>query len=210
MVEFLFHMFQSYYDTRVPLRYRHETEEAKDARLMDLATALVSECKKHPLDARLGWTLESCVALGATTAKWESGLLQDVHSGKRVGPSGERCLFQLHQGGVSVPDARYRVTHEEWLELTGTGPEATARCVAAGVKTLGWHIHRCSIHFEGGDRFPAAELFAEYHVPDVNCHRMPNAMNMARANGYATLLKEIRASEKDAAAATVAVTGSSE
>lgn len=197
MIEFLFALLRSYYDTRVPVRYRTETEEVLDARLMNIATALDSACKSHPFDAKLGWNYASCIALAATTAKWESGLLEDVHSGKKRGPSGERCLFQIHRAVVSVPDAKYRVTAGELEQTTGTDEAATIVCVIGGVKTLGWHIHRCRIRYEDGGRYPAARVFAEYHHPYALCGAPIDGMSMARASGYQAMLHKVQTYQKE-------------
>lgn len=140
MIALLFTIFQHYYDLRVPPRYRHETEAAKDERIHNVPVAIDAACAATPLQVSLGWTHASCVALAAVVAQWESGLLEEVHSGKKLGPSGERCLFQIHPAAayamLSVPDSRYRISEEQWNSLTGTKVFAVRHARAAEAKEI--------------------------------------------------------------------------
>jgi hypothetical protein len=188
-VEQLSDALVAYHASRVDLAHRGEDEPARIERIGWVAAGIVAACKEHPFDEKLGWTFNKCVALSSTAAKWESGLLREVHSGAKLGAAGERCLFQLHRSVSSVPDARYRVTPEELIATTGLDAEATARCAEAGVKSIGWHLHRCSLR---GDDFVApAELFAEYHHPSNNCVATLTKMNSDRARSYRALLARL-------------------
>lgn len=191
MIELLFAIFQHYYDVRVPPRYRHETDAAKDERIHNVPVAIDEACRVNPLQASLGWTHASCMALAATVVQWESGLLEDVHSGAKLGPARERCLFQIHRKALAVPDPKYRISKEQWDSLTGTDLAATTRCADAGVKILAWHVHRCRIKYEGGGWVAASLIFAEYHRPSVVCRAVLTPMSSRRGVSYATLLKKL-------------------
>jgi len=179
-----------YHAGRVDLTHRHETEEERQERIRWIADAIPKACVEIPFDAQLGWTFEKCVALGTTTAKWESGLVREVHAGTKRGPSGERCLFQLHRLVSAVPDPKYRVTPEELALTVGLSLEATERCAVAGIKTLGWHIHRCG--FRADDYLAPAYIFAQYHLPsNTHCRVLPTRMNSLRASSYRHLLAKL-------------------
>lgn len=170
MVEALFSLLLLYHTQKVGSSYALEDREQQKARLHDIARAVVEECQAHPLwyllhNKRIEWPLSGCVSLAATTEKWESGFLVEIHSGAKVGPAGERCLFQPHRTVVNIPDKRWKITYDEWLNSPGLGLEATRRCTSIGLRILGWHVYRCQIPFKGGDLFQAARVFAEYHYP---------------------------------------------
>jgi len=188
-VERLYDELLAYHSERVHVPYRHEDEESRRERMHWIAEGVVAACRSEPLDETLGWTFNKCVALGTTAAKWESGLVLEVHSGARRGPSGERCLFQLHRLVSAVPDPRYRVTPEELAATTGLTPEATTRCAVAGVRTLAWHVHRC--RFRADDYLSPAFIFAQYHMPSLRCRVIPTRMNSIRASSYRHLLTEL-------------------
>jgi hypothetical protein len=137
----------------------------------------------------MGWTFEQCVALVGAGAKWESGLVREVHSGDRRGPAGERCLLQLHRLVSAVPDPKYRVTPEELAATVGLSAEATYHCALAGVKTFAWQIHRCRIH--GNEFTAAAAAFSLYHHPSTNCEYVLSGMPAMRAKSYRALLAKL-------------------
>ncbi len=182
----LFEDFQKYGEWREP----NSTETARDERYRLIASSIVDACKRRSWP---GWPLAGCVALAATAAKWESGLLKDVHEGGRLGPSGERCLFQLHRKAVAIPSPEWRISPEEWKRTTGLDEEATQACADAGVRALGWQVARCRIAFEGGGWYPASRVFEEYHVPLPGCPvRGISEMSGKRGRNYSSLLAKIR------------------
>lgn len=180
----------AYHAGRVNPAHRHETEEQRQERIRWIADAIPKACAEFPFDVKLGWTLEQCVALTSTAAKWESGLIVEVHAGTRKGPSGELCLLQLHRLIAAVPDARYKVTQEERLATVGLGKEATYRCALAGVKTIAWHIHRCRLRAD--DLLSPSILFEQYHRPTTYCKPDFGAMSSRRALSYRALLAKIK------------------
>lgn len=170
--------------------HKNENEEERQARIRIVAEQIDIACNEHPFDVSLGWTHVQCDALASAAAQWESGLLEDVHSGAKRGPAGERCLFQLHRYVSAVPNPKYRVTPEELVATTGTGVEATHTCAVAGVKTLGWQIHRCRLR--AGDFVSAAAAFSLYHHPTVNCEYVLSGMPAARARSYRGIEARLR------------------
>ena len=179
-----------YHEGRVDLTHRHETEEQRQERIRWIADGIPQACAEFPLDEKLGWTLEQCVALEGALAKWESGLVKEVHSGDKRGPAGERCLVQLHRLVSAVPDPKYRVTPEELAATTGLSAEATERCALAGVKTLAWQIHRCRL--KANDFVAPAAAYSLYHHPDEHCEYVLTKMNTDRARSYRALLTKLR------------------
>jgi len=192
MIEFLAALLFTYHTTRVPPQYRHETEDARQTRIRTIAQAQVEECIENRIP---GWPLKACVALGTTIAQWESGLLEEVHSGAKKGPAGEVCLFQLHRAVTAIPDKHYRITKEELEQSTGTDLDHTRMCVRLGMRIVRWHIKRCAIKYEGGGWSNTIALFAEYHHPDTYCHAYPLAMSSARAMSYQSLLHKLLANQ---------------
>lgn len=186
MIGFLTTLLLTYYQSRVPENMRHETIEETVSRITLISYALGKVCEEHPIP---GWPYEACVALGATAVKWESGLLEKVHSGEKRGPSGELCLFQLHPGAVAS-DPAYRI--ENWSTLGGTDQAATERCVDAGMKTIAYHIHRCHIGFEAGGWFSGASVFAEFHVPSSTCTASISRMSVIRGRDYQKLYRKLK------------------
>jgi hypothetical protein len=180
-----------YHAHRVDIAHRHETEEARVERIRWIADGAIAACDSEPLDEKLGWTRTRCIALVSTTAKWESALARDVHAGEKLGSAGERCLVQLHRSISNVPDPRYRVTPEELARTTGLDAESTARCLRAGVRTLGWHIHRCRLH---ADDFTApARVFDAYHRAAPCDQYALSGMPAERARSYRALLAKLEA-----------------
>jgi hypothetical protein len=177
----------AYHAGRVDLPHRHETEEQRQERIRWIADAIPQACADFPFD--MGWTFEQCVALVSAGAKWESGLLKEVHAGDRRGPAGERCLLQLHRLVSAVPDPKYRVTPEELAATVGLSAEATYHCALAGVKTFAWQIHRCRIH--GNEFTAAAAAFSLYHHPSTNCEYVLSGMPAMRAKSYRALLAKL-------------------
>lgn len=178
----------NYYLSRVPEHLRHETNDEALARITTISYAIGRACQEHPIP---GWPIEGCVALAGTAAKWESGLTREVHAGAKLGPSGELCLFQIHPDALAN-DPAYRVTREEWNTLGGIDVEATVRCATAGVKTLGYHVHRCRIGFENGGWIAAARVFSEYHLPSTACHAAISRMSVSRAMDYRALYRKLK------------------
>lgn len=191
-VEKLYDSLLSYHTKRVNVNYRHETESEREARIRTIAEAIAKACEDFPLDRKLGWTTNQCIVLASTMAKWESGLIKEVHEGNKKGPAGELCLFQLHRGIANIPDPVYRTSEAERLLTVGTDPESTLRCATAGVKTIAWQIHRCSL--TAGDFTAPAKMFEQYHWPDVNCTFRFNGMSSDRAASYRSLLAKLTAS----------------
>ena len=165
-----------------------EALDERDARYRDIALAIDAACRAHPWP---GWPHKACVAMATTAAKWESGMLRTVHEGSKVGAAGEKCLFQLHRKTTLAPLNKWHIAMTEWEQLTGLGPEATARCADAGVRVLGWQVARCRIKFARGDRWPAAQVFGEYHFPSATCDAPPGAMGFARAGSFVSLYEKL-------------------
>lgn len=183
--------FLRYYDHRVPEHMRDEDPVHVQARLTMVADEIVRACRADPLPTSLGWTLPACVALVATTAKWESGLLRSTHSGARLGPSGERCLMQLHRGVTDNTTGLYVITPWEWEHSPGEDRESTELCVRLGLRTILHHLTRCSIRYEPGGWSRVAFFFAEYHRPTPYCSSILSGMNTDRALSYAGLLRRL-------------------
>jgi hypothetical protein len=188
LTEALFLLLLGYHSVHVNPAWRHEADEDRRARIHDIAEAVVAACKGE-IDLMPGWPLAGCVALEATAAKWESGFRVEIHSGEEKGPAGELCLNQLHRTVSLIPNAKYRVTREEWLATPGLGLESTERCTFAGVKVLAWHVHRCKIRYEGGGWWPAVQIFSEYHHPSQTCGAVALPMSTRRALSYQYLLR---------------------
>ena len=185
----LYDSLLAYHEKRVPVHMRHEDEPARQERIRWIAESIIKACADFPLDEKLGWTSNQCIALAATMAKWESGLTRAVHEGSKKGPSGELCLFQIHRGVTQVPDPLYRTTEAERLETVGLSAEATDRCALAGVKDIAWQIHRCGMR--AGDALSPARMFEQYHWPDPSCTYKLDPMSMARSRSYHTLLTQL-------------------
>jgi hypothetical protein len=166
-----------------------EDLDARDARYRFTAEKLVESCQKHPWP---GWPLDACVTLSATAAKWESGFLLSVQTGKLKGKAGELCFFQLHPSVISIPDPAWSITREEWKSTVGDGDDAVAHCVEAGVKALGWQVKRCRIKFEGGGWYAGSHVFAEFHIPSTSCDAIISGMSGTRGRSYSSLLQKIR------------------
>jgi len=170
VIEALYALLLGYHTLKVGSSYALEDREAQKARLHDIAEAAVESCRAHPLWFMVGkkkvtWPLAGCVAVSSTMPKWESGLLKEIQSGERLGPAGERGLFQLHRTVTKIPDPRWHITAEEWRAIGGLTPEDTRHQTDLGVRVLGWHVYRCQIAFKGADLMHLARLFAEYHHP---------------------------------------------
>jgi hypothetical protein len=181
----LYHSLLGYHSTKVGSKYKLEDREEQKARLAVIATDIVESC-----EARLPehFTLRLCVGLEATTVKWESGLLKAIHEGTQLGPSGERCLNQLHFGVTHVPDVRWAITREEWEATTGLGLEATRRCTDLGVRVIGWHVHRCWKKWHGAElQMKVQWEFAEYHHPSNTCNSHSALMSVLRAESWREL-----------------------
>lgn len=187
MIGLLTTIFFSYYLARVPEHLRHEDVEEARARISLISYSIARACESNPIP---GWPFGACVALAGTAAKWESGLMRDVHAGTKLGPSGELCLFQIHPNALAS-DPAYRITKEEWNTLGGLDAEATVRCAAAGVKTLAYHIHRCHIGFENGGWVAAARVLSEYHLPSAACRASISRGSVARAMDYRGLYRKL-------------------
>lgn len=158
----------NYHTHRVDVAHRHgETEDARIERMHDISIGVEHACRAEPLEAKLGWRHNDCVALAVTMAEWESGLMVEVQSGEKRGPSGEVGLWQFHRLATTVPDPKYRVTSEDLTAMVGLSLEATARQALGGVRTIGWQIHRCKLR--KADAWAAATVFAEYHLPRWPC-----------------------------------------
>jgi hypothetical protein len=179
----------TYHEHRVDIAHRHETEESRLERLRWLADGIIAGCTAEPFDVKLGWTFNQCVALATTAAEWESGLMVEVESGALRGPAGELGPWQLHRFVSAVPNPKYRVTPEELAASVGLSAETAALAARLGVRTLGWHVHRCRLR--GTDFVAPAELFAEYHRPSVNCTATLTKMNSDRARSYRALLARL-------------------
>jgi hypothetical protein len=190
MADRLYEQLVRYHAARIDVAHRHETEEERVQRIRWVADAVPAACVAFPLDPKLGWTFEQCVAMAATMAQWESALAKEVHAGTKTGPAGELCLFQLHRNISSVPDERYRVTVEERLATVGLDAEATYRCAFAGVRTIAWQVHRCRLR--AGDFTSAAAAFSLYHHPDEHCDYVLSGMPAKRAASYRHLLERIK------------------
>jgi hypothetical protein len=170
LVEALFTLLLGYHSVHVGSTYATENLDQQHARLHDIAEANVEACRAHPLwyflhGKRIEWPLLGCVAMGATTEKWESGFLVEIHSGEKLGPAGERGLPQLHRLVTQIPDRRWAISYDEWKKIGGLGLEKTQYATDLMLRVIGWHVYRCQIPFKGGDLFQAARLFAEYHHP---------------------------------------------
>lgn len=190
-------LLADYHVHRVDSAHRvGETEAERLERMRRLASGLLSACDAvFPalVDSRLGWDRTRCVALGAATIEWESGLLLEVHSGKRLGPAGERCVFQLHRKVSAVPDPRYRVTAEDLARVNGVDAESTDLCTLSGVKTIAWQIHRCGLR---ADDFAApAKLFSLYHHPRLCDDYVLSGMPAQRARTYRWIDARLRSLE---------------
>lgn len=169
LVEALFNSLLSYHSIHVNSSYRNEAEDSRLTRLHYIAEATVEGCESHPLwylvgKKRVEWPLLGCVVITATTPKWESGFLVEIHSGAKRGPSGEIGLFQLHSQVTHIPDSRWRITPDEWASAKGTSLEDTKRQVSLGLRVIGWHVYRCKIPYSS-KLFQPSRLFAEYHHP---------------------------------------------
>lgn len=188
LADAVFNDFHKYGAMREP----NSAEElvARDARYRLTSEKLVESCQNHRWP---GWPLDACVALSATAAKWESGLLWDVQTGKVMGKAGELCFFQLHPAVISIPDPVWGITRDEWKATVGFSDEALAHCVEAGVKALGWQVKRCGIKFEGGGWYSGSVVFAEYHIPSARCDSMISSMSGTRGRSYSSLLQKMKA-----------------
>jgi len=170
MVEALYRMLLLYHTLKVGSSYALEDRDQQKARLHDIAQSSVEACRAHPLwymvrKKRVEWPLVGCSSWTATAAKWESGLLVEIHSGAKLGPAGERGPWQLHRFVTHIPDRRWAISMEEWKKIGGLGPEPTRYAADLALRVIGWHVYRCQIPYKGGDLFQAARLFAEYHHP---------------------------------------------
>jgi hypothetical protein len=168
-----------------------DADPTYEDRVHMIADAIDDVCEKHPIK---GWPKVGCMALVATTAKWESGFLKEIHDGKR-GPSGEICLMQLHRSVTNIPKAEFAITKTEWENSAGSNPEHTHLCMELGLRVIAWHVTRCKLRFEGGGYSPAMLMFAEYHHPSTQClaiiHHGP-ADPPHRAMSYQLLLNHLR------------------
>lgn len=166
-----------------------ETLDARSERYALIAESIVQACQNNPWP---GWSLAGCVALSATAAKWESGLLRSVHEGSLKGPAGELCLFQLHRFVTGIPREPWRISREEWLATPGLDAVHTYNCTDAGVRALGWQIARCQIRPEGGSWYPGSRIFQMYHLPNGGCVSMISEMSGTRGRSYQSLLWKLR------------------
>lgn len=185
----LYHSLLGYHSVKVGSAYKLEDRSEQKARLALIAATIVEAC-----EARLPehFTLRLCVSLEATTVKWESGLLKAIHEGTQLGPSGERCLNQLHAGVVHIPDPRWAITRSEWENTLGLSPDATRRCVDLGVRVIGWHVHRCWHGWRGAElQMKVQWEFAEYHHPSVTCNSHSALMSVLRAESWRELNEKL-------------------
>jgi len=184
MLEKLFAIILIYHTVRVPTLYRHEPEDTRQTRLHVIAQSIVEECTENPIP---GWPFRACVTLATTIPQWESGFVEAVHSGAKVGPAGEVCLYQLHRSVVHIPNPTYRITKEELAATLGTDYEHTRNCVRLGMRVARWHVHRCSFHYRNDSQW----FFAEYHHPSVKCNAYVSAMSRDRGRSYGKLLAKL-------------------
>jgi hypothetical protein len=201
LVEKLFVGLLQYHSIHVNSSYRHEPEESRHARIHMVAEAAISVCEEKPIP---GWPLAGCAALVATTAKWESGFLIEIHSGAKRGPAGERCLMQLHRQVVRIPIPAFAITQAEWEDTEGVSLEQTTKCLRLGARILRYHITRCRIPFQNGSEVPARFVYAEYHHPSTQRRTakrhdkfvcdggMISNNAAARADSYFLLLRRLR------------------
>jgi hypothetical protein len=179
-----------YHTHRVDVAHRHgETEGARKERMRWIGDGIVAACETVPLERKLGWRPLDCVALAAIMAEWESGLMIQVQSGEKRGPAGEIGLWQLHRFVSAVPNASYRVSPQDLKDMVGLSPVATVLQALGGVKTIGWHVHRCQLH--RSDVWTVARIFAEYHHPSVKCNAVVDTMSMQRSASYRNLLHRL-------------------
>jgi len=189
MIDLLIALLVNYYAVRSGAPVSDEDR----TRLATLARVNVEVCEAHPIK---GWSLAQCVALVTTTQMWESGLLRKVHAGEQRGPSGERCVMQLHREVVMIPRPVYAITREEWEKIEGTDEESTRACVTLGLRALSWHITRCNIRLDGHQYLALAGLFNEYHRPSARCRAMSSWLSGRRADTWATLAAKLSRGEK--------------
>jgi len=188
VIEFLSALLLAYHTGRVPERYIHETQAERESRIHNIAQAQIDECLQNRIP---GWPLKACVALGTTITQYESGLLEEVHSGARTGPGGELCLFQLHRAVRYIPIAKYAITEAERLDSVGTDLDHTRNCVRLGMRIVRWHISRCKIKYEGGSWSTTINLFAQYHQPTTDCYPVPFKTLSDRALTYNRLMLKL-------------------
>ena len=181
-----------YHSQKVGGAYTLENREEQKSRLAVIATAIVETCEAHPIEHL---NLRGCAALEATAVKWESGLLRAIHEGSQRGPSGELCLNQLHRTVIQIPNPKWAITHEEWLNSTGLDLASTTRCTTLGVRVLGWHVHRCWrkwVHIKTLDE-KIEHIWAEYHIPDSqSCMSQVSHMSVMRAESFRELALKLQ------------------
>lgn len=185
----LFHALLGYHSVKVGSTYKTENRDEQKSRLATIATATVEQCSLHPIE-HMG--LVRCVGIVATTAKWESGLLQEIHSGKQRGPAGELCLVQLHRQVVQIPHPKWRITHDEWLATPGLDYAATSRCIGLGVRVHGWHAHRCWMKWHDPVQGRVEREFAEYWHPNTGCSAIVQLPSILRAESWRELDEKLR------------------
>lgn len=141
-----------------------EAPTEREARLGMMVDSLVTESEIIMLDRNyyeeVGLELVDLVAMGLAQIQYESYFAWESHSGKpwkgRPKPRGDKgraiCSFQLQKSASMVPFKRWRPFEKgDWALLEGLSPEATTRCMRAGMRALAYHGWRC--------RKPLKELY---------------------------------------------------
>jgi len=187
----LYSALLGYHSQKVGSAYKLENRDEQKARLAVITTAIVETCEAHPIEHL---NLRGCAALEATAVKWESGLLRAIHEGTQLGPAGERCLNQLHRTVTQIPNPKWAITHDEWLNSTGLSLAATQRCTTLGVRVLGWHVHRCWRKWSSKKLDEKVEhIFSEYHIPDsAGCMSHVSHMSVMRAESFRELALKLQ------------------
>lgn len=162
---------------------------SRDERLRNVVTQIVKHCRTYAPRAR--YPVDACAAVAVNGAFWESSLRFDVHTGKRKGPSGEECLFQIHRKSSAVPFDRWR-PHPYG---TNAGLENTSRCVESGVMIFMYHVKRCALRLL--ELHPLALLYSEYHQPGDCKTLRGNSYN--RASMALRTLRKLQQAQKQTA-----------
>ncbi len=123
---------------------KHDTEsvDAREDRMLVVARAITLESERNLTVA----------AAAMAIIKHESHLAESVHAGRKLGDSGNSvCLMMIHRRGIR--------DDKLWSTLTGTGFDATSRCVATGLMLWGryWGCYRRA---EPGERWES--MFSAY------------------------------------------------
>lgn len=186
-----------------PVQHQPETEAERRDRLGRIVREVVRE--SSVVHEKVGWSTLRLSSLALVQGYNEGAFAYDVHAGiewpERPPPFGDhgraKCLFQLQRSASSVPVTEWRPFEpEEHDELVGLEPEATRRCVRAGVRAIGWQIARCNniqkAYRQGDHRWAATLVFTQVHRPRPSCDGPLSPGSSRRAFAYESFVSRVQ------------------